>query len=550
MFDCLALSIFFALVFAISLDALGSTAVLTQHNDNNRTGADLTETTLTITNVNLNDFGLLYSRPVDDQVYAQPLVMTNVSVPGVGPRNLLIVATVNDTIYAYDADDVSVVAPYWTNSFIQPPNIVPPNSVDESAVNACSGSYQDITGNLGIIGTPVIDPNSGTIYVVVRTKEFPGDGTTNFVQKLHALDPTTGQDLGNSPAVIMATFPGAGDGGDGFTLPFDPLRLNQRSALLLVNGTVYICWASHCDNNPYHGWVMGYDASTLQQTTVYVNTPNGTQGGIWMSGQGPAADTNGNIYISSGNGSVDQTDRGQSFLKLTNDNSGTLTVASYFIPGNWIALNDVDSDLGSAGLLLVPGTSLAVSGSKGGEMYLVNRDDMGEISPSTKVNRNILQSWSLGPRSLHGSPVWWSTKSGSFIYLWASSKDHLRQYKLNKNKFKNSAHSKAIGGTGSPGGILSVSANGTNANTGIVWAVVNTTSSANHTSVPGTLHAFNAQKVSHELWNSDMNPRDTLGTLAKFVPPTIANGKVYMATFDGRVNVYGLLTAQPGLTKR
>ncbi len=549
-FRCLGLflhpSVFFAIGSAISLDAVGATAVLTQHNDNNRTGADLTETTLTITNVNTNEFGLLYSRPVDDQVYTQPLVMTNVSIPGVGSRNLLIVATVNDTIYAYDADDPTVTVPYWTNSFIQPPNIVPPDSADESAINACSGSYQDITGNFGIIGTPVIDLVSGTIYVVARTKEFGEDGSTNFVQKLHALDPTTGQDLSNSPVVITATFPGAGDGGDGFTLTFDPLRLNQRAALLLVNGTVYICWSSHCDNNPYHGWVIGYDASTLQQSTVFVNTPNGTQGGIWMSGQGPAADTNGNIYISSGNGSVDQTDRGESFLKLTNDSSGTLSVASYFVPGNWIALNDADSDLGSAGLLLIPGTSLAVSGGKAGEMYLVNRDNMGAISPSTKVNRNIIQSWSLGPRELHGGPVWWSTKTGSFIYLWAGFKDHMRQYKLNKNKFKNFAHSKTIGGGGSPGGILSVSANGTNASTGIVWAVVNT-SDANQATVTGTLHAYNAQKVSHELWNSDMNPRDSLGTLAKFVPPTIANGKVYMATFDGRVNVYGLIAAQPGL---
>jgi hypothetical protein len=512
------------------------TAVLTQHNDNYRTGDNLTETTLSVTNVNTSQFGLLYSRPVDDEIYAQPLIMTNVKIPGVGPRNLLIVATVNDTLYAYDADDPTVVAPYWTNTFVQPPNIVPPNVFD---VDGCG----NIDYNFGILGTPVIDPVSGTIYVVARTKEISG-GVTNFVQRLHALDSTTGQDRTNSPVVITATCPGVGDGGDGTNITFDPLWHNQRAALLLSKGTVYICWASHCDIDPYHGWVIGYNASTLRQTSVFMNTPNGSEGGIWMSGQGPCADAQGNIYLSSGNGSVDATDYGESFLKLTSNKHGGLNVASYFIPNDWSALDDADLDLGTAGLLLIPNTAFTVSGGKAGLMYLVDRNHMNKRTHSVTGPR-ILQSWSLGGGEIHGSPVWWRSASGSFMYVWAATPnwapvmDHLRQYKFARGQFTEIEQSATSNGYGSPGGILSLSANGVKLGTGILWAVVNQ-SDADGMTVQGTLHAYNAQNVSDELWNSDMVPGDVLGSLAKFVPPTIANGKVYMATFDGRVLVYGL----------
>lgn len=516
-------------------------AVLTQHNDNNRSGDNLNENLLNTSNVNSNQFGLLYARPVDDQIYAQPLIMTNVSVLGRGSHNLLIVVTVNDTVYAFDADDPSVVAPYWTNSFIQPPNIVPPNHTDESAIGACGGNYQDFSGNFGIVGTPVIDPASGTIYLVARTKEISG-GNTTFVQRLHALDATTGLDRSNSPVVINATYPGTGDGSDGTTIAFDPLRQNQRPGLALVNGIVYITWTSHCDNSPYHGWVIGYDAKTLQQTTVYNNTPNGSQGGIWMSGQAPAADTNGNIFLSGGNGSVDATDYGESFLKLTPSGT-TMDVASYFTPYNWSALDDADLDLGTAGILLIPGTKLAISGGKASVLYLVNRDNMGGLSGSTTADTNVLQSWTLGGGEIHGGPVWWSSTNGSFIYVWCDSSDELRQYQLTNGLFNTNGYAigGTIGGSGSPGGILSVSANGTNADSGIIWAVVNSTDDANQSVVPGTLHAYNALRVSDELWNSDMlPPRDSIGALAKFVPPTVANGKVYMATFGNQINVYGL----------
>lgn len=511
--------------------------VLTQHNDNNRSGDNLNETLLNITNVNKNEFGLLYSRPVDDQIYAQPLVMTNVSLLGRGTHNIVILATVNDTVYAYDADDPSAVAPYWQRSFINPPNVVPPRNTDESAVGACGGGYMDFSGNFGIVGTPVIDPVSKTMFLVVRTKE----NGANFVQRLHALDLSTGLDRANSPVVISATYAGTGAGSSGGVVSFDPLRANQRAGLTLANGMVFIAWSSHCDNGPYHGWVLGYNETNLQQQIVWNDTPNGSDGGIWMSGQAPAADTNGNIYVSTGNGTVDATDYGEAFLKLVPTN-GTMKVASYFIPYNWSSLNSGDLDLATAGILLIPGTSLAISGGKQGVIYLVNRDSMGGLS-SGNADTNILQSWSLNNNELHGAPVWWKGPNGSFIYVWPQSSDQLRQYELTNGLFNTTPYAlgSAIGGNGSPGGVFSISANNTNAGSGILWAVVNTKDDANQAVVTGTLHAYNAQNVSDELWNSDMVQRDSLGKLAKFVPPTVANGRVYMATFSGHLNVYGLL---------
>lgn len=511
-------------------------AVLTQHNDNYRTGANLHETTLNIYNVNTNRFGLLYTLPVDDQIYAQPLVMTNVNLLGRGTRNLLIVCTVNDTVYAFDADAPGATPPIWTRSFLAPPNVVPPRNTDMTG--ACGGNYKDFTGNIGIVSTPVIDPASGTLYVLARTREISGN-TTNFVQRLHALDVATGAERPNSPVVVSTAVPGTGDGGNGIV--FNPQKQNQRCGLALVNGVVYLAWASHCDWGPYHGWVIGYNATTLQRVVAWVDTPNGSEGGIWMSGAAPAADENGNLYLVTGNGTVDATDYGESFLKLT-PNNGTLLVSSWFTPYNWQALNNSDLDLGNAGLLLIPGTNLAISGGKAGVLYLVNRDQMGGLSSGT-ADTNIVQSWSPGSGQLHGGPVWWRCGTNSFLYLWPQSGNRLKQFQFTNGLFNTTPYAQGptLGGAGSPGGILSLSADGTNADTGILWATVNTTSSANQATVAGTLRAYEAKNVTNELWNSDLIPaRDALGNLAKFVPPTVANGRVYMATFSDRLNVYGL----------
>jgi hypothetical protein len=533
------------------LTARADVAVLTQHNDLARTGDNLKETVLNTGNVNTNAFGLVYTRPVDDQVYAQPLVMTNVSVPGKGVHNLLIIATVNDSVYAFDADDSTVSNAYWHTSFTNA-NAVPPNNSDIATLpnNGCGAMYPNISGNFGIISTPVIDPASGTVYVLARTREF----NTNFVQRLHALDITTGADRPFSPVQIAASVPGNGTNAINNVITFDPLMENQRSSLALVNGVVYIAWTSHCDTEPYHGWLMGYSTTNLQQLYVYCSTPDGSEGGIWMAGEAPSADASGNIYISVANGTTgsaldptDLTNRGESFLKLTPTGTN-LAITSWFTPYNWSTLNAMDWDLGSAGMLLIPGTSLAFSGGKQGVLYLVNRDNMGGLSSATNADTNIVQTWSLadGNEKLYGSPVWWDGPTNSYVYFWPGY-DYLYQYQFDRTNQVFLSSPAAQGSTllaydsgGHPGGMLSISANGTNAGTGILWAT-HPTADAQNAVQPGVLRAYNAQNVTNELWNSTKLSRDNVGNFGKFVPPTIANGKVYLATFSSRINVYGLL---------
>ncbi len=515
-----------------------SVAVLTQHNDDARDGANLQETLLNTSNVNTNQFGLLYTRPVDDQVYAQPLIMTNASILGKGVHNLVIVATVNDSVYAFDADDPRVTAPYWQVSFLGP-NIRAPRNSDMTG--ACGGNYKDFSGNLGIVGTPVIDPASGTIYLVARTLE---NGST-FVQRLHALDVATGLDR-VPPVVITATYAGDGAGSVGGVLTFDPQRQNQRPGLALANGVVYIAWASHCDWGPYHGWVIGYDASTLQRMVVYNDTPNGYNGGIWMSGQAPAIDSQGNLYLSTGNGSVDTAsslDRGESFLKLT-PNGGRLAVASWFTPYNWPVLEAGDVDLGSDGLMLIPGTSLVFGGGKQGMMYLVNRDKMGGLSGGSS-DTNIVQSFRVTNNQIHGGAVWWNGAGGPYAYVWPAAAA-LQQYRFDASSDKFAlpafAQGPSVAPNGQPGGILALSADGSKPGSGIVWASHQMSGDANQSVRPGILRAYDAGNVAHELWNSEqLSARDAVGNFAKFVPPTVANGKVYLATFSGRLDVYGLL---------
>jgi hypothetical protein len=522
-------------------------AVLNQHNNHFSTGANLNEWRLNVNNVNTNLFGLLYTRPVDDQIYAQPLIVTNVNIPGQGVDNLLIIATVNDSVYAYDADDPSITAPYWRVSFTNANAVAPRNS---DMTGACGGNYKNFSGNIGIVGTPVIDPVAGTIYFVARTKEFG----TNFVQRLHSLDITTGAERPNSPVVITATYSGGGAGSSGGIITFDPQKQNQRSGLAFVNGRVYIGWASHCDWGPYHGWFMAYDAITLQRVATYMTTPEGSSGGIWMSGAAPSADELGNIYVTVGNGNVgtsanrsDPINRGESFLKL---NATNLTIQSWFTPFNWQILENGDIDLGSAGILLIPGTTLALSGGKEGKLYLVNRDNMGGLSGSPTADTNVVQSFQVtglsDPDDIHGAPVWWDGPDGSYSYVWGEF-DYLRQFKFDSSAGKfilpHYAKSPTQAPNGMPGGMLSVSANGTNAGTGILWASHQYSGDANQQVRPGILHAYDAQNVSRELWNTEQfSARDTVGNFAKFCPATVANGKVYLATFSNRLNVYGLLT--------
>ncbi len=536
-------AIFFALVLA-AYAVNAQVNVLTQHNDLKRTGWNSNETQLTQSAVSSN-FGMLFKRAVDDQIYAQPLVVSNITVNG-KKRNVVYVATVNNSMYAFDADDTAANTPLWQVSLTYPGARAIKNS---DMTGACGGYYQDFSGKMGIVGTPVIDTVSNTLYVVARSVTTSG---ATFMQYLHALDITTGLEKTGSPVYITATYQGYGDGSNGSYITFDQQHENPRPGLLLYNGVVYISWASHCDWSPYHGWVIGYDAKTLLRKYVYNDTPDGGLGGIWMSGQAPAVDDNGIIYLSTGNGTVgngnagDTINRGESLLKLQPTGS-TLKVLDFFTPDDYQYLENNDLDYGVDGVLLIPNTNLSLSGSKESYLYLIDDNKMGGV---TSNNSNAIQmldvnaSYAFGAKELHGSPVYYKNNTGQeYIYAWADG-GHLKQFPFDRGADKFDTANKIVGYStlpdGEPGAMLSLSSNGSTVGTGILWASHPLQGDANQSVVPGELEAFDANDVTHELWNSNWNNRDAVGNLAKFVCPTIANGKVYMATFSNYLAVYGL----------
>ncbi len=550
--------ILFLIFSAISLNSVtAQTSVVTQHNDLKRTGWDSTETQLTQSYVSSGRFGELFTRQVDDQIYAQPLVVSNLFIGG-GTHNVVFVATVNNSVYAFDADDSATNTPYWQeNLTYDSAGYRPPTSADMAALGACHGNYTDFSGKLGIVGTPVIDTLTQTLYVVAKSVVV-ANGDSTFVQYLHALDITTGAEKPNSPVKITATF--ARD--DGSIIDFLPMTQNQRSALLLRNNVVYICWASYCDMPNFWGWIMGYDATSLVQKYVYNDSPRGGGAGIWMSGQGPAVDDDGNIYVATGNGQVgspitgdpnDTISRGESLLKLSTA-SGKLKVTDFFTPANYDFLNSKDLDYGSDGALLIPNTSLSLSGSKEGFLYLINDTAMGGTTTDNSNVRQVLDVNGGGTsffRNLHGSPVYFKDdKNNEYVYAWASSTadspGFLKQFPFDRNNMVFDTLNTIVGNTqlpsgGKPGGMLSVSSNGSESGTGILWASHPINGSTYNGLVPGVLQAFDATDITKELWNSNWSAkRDSIGRFAKFVCPTIANGKVYMATFSNVLNVYGL----------
>lgn len=513
----------------------GEVSVLTQHNDNTRSGLNGHETILTTSNVNANQFSKLFSLPVDDQVYAQPLVVSQLSISG-SPKNVVFIATVNNTVYAYDGDNGKL---YWKKNFTQP-GMRPPKNSDMTG--ACGGDYQDISGNIGIIGTPVIDAGSHEMYFVARST-----GNGNFVQYLHAIDITTGGEMAGSPVKISATFPGSGDGSSNNILSFDGQKENQRQGLTLVDGMVYVTFSSHCDWGPYHGWILGYDSKSLSQQIVFNDTPEGGDGGIWESGMGMAADANGNLYVAVGNGTVglngDPTNlinRGESALKLS-PSGHTLKVVSYFTPYNYQTLEEHDWDYGGMGAMLIPNSNYFLTGGKDGNLYLLNKDNMGGYSSSSN---NVQQNISLGQdASVHCQPAYYKGDSAEVVYVW-SENDQLRAFPFNRNSNKldvaNQITSSVPGPSGESGAVLSVSSNGNLPGTGILWASYPSSGDANQETRPGILRAFDASDVKKELWNNTQKTSDAAGAYAKFCSPTIANGHVYLATFSNQVVVYGL----------
>jgi hypothetical protein len=518
-------------------------SVTTQRYDDGRTGQNLSETILNTSNVNSARFGKLFTRDVDDEIWAQPLYMPNVTVPNVGTRNVLYVATVNNSVYAFDADKPGAAAPLWhVNITSSTPGARPFKDSDVYP------GYGDLRGNIGIVGTPVIDSVSQTIYFVARTKE-----SGKFYQRLHALDIATGAERPNSPVIINAKVEGTGLDSSNGVICFEPRVQNQRGALLLANGIVYITWGSHSDGGPFHGWIMGYDAVTLSQVFAKVITPSGESGGIWQSGAGPSADASGNVYLTIANGTVTAPsggqDYGNAFVKL----SPTGEVLDWFIPHDFAVLNFYDLDVGTAGVLLIPDTSLLASVGKAGKLYLLDRNNLGHFEPDS--DSQIVQSFMVaepqhdkpdGFGRNFSTPTYWNGPGGPYLYTWGSSEsDPGKMFRLSGGRLTPTPVSQTtVLAKGLPGGFLSISANGATAGTGVLWAVLGLgdASDAFDELPPSALYAFDATDLSHELWDSKQNAaRDDVGRLSKFNTPVVANGKVYVATSSKQIAVYGLL---------
>jgi hypothetical protein len=501
--------------------------VITYHYDNLRTGQNVNEATLTPANVKQATFGKLGEFPVDGLVDAQPLLLSNLAIPGKGNRNVLYVVTEHDSIYAFDADSISASGGtiLWQVTALL-------SGETTSDDRGCG----QVSPEIGITSTPVIDRSRNAIYVVAMSKDSQG----NYYQRLHALDLTTGKELFDAPTTIQATFPGTGDNSSNGTVIFDPKQYKERPALLQVGGTIYTMWSSHCDFRPYTGWIMAYSADTLAQTSVLNLVPNGSEGAIWMAGAGPGADANGNIYTILGNGDFDTTLNGQGFP--TNGNCGNcfakisstapLTLLDYFTPLNTVSESNSDTDFGSGGPLLLPDLvdasgktcHLAVGSGKDANIYVVDRDKMGKFNGSAD---NIYQQIN---GQLAGG-VWAKPSYFNNTVYYGAVGDSIKAFPIVNALLATSPSSQSSRSFTYPGAAPSISASGTT--NGIVWVVENTS--------PAVLHAYDATNLANELYNSNQaaNGRDQFSN-NKFITPMVANGKVYVGTSKS-VAVFGLL---------
>ncbi len=529
---------------ALLLVATASSAVAqdvtTWHNNNARTGVQHEEKVLTPANVAAASFGKVFSLPVDGDIYAQSLYLSQQKMPDGQLHNLLIVATERDAVYAFDADGKNPAGGYlWKRSLL-------PSG--ETWLSDNDVNTTDIAPDIGITGTPVIDPASGTIFVVAKSKTTAA--TPTFFQRLHALNVADGTEKLNGPTAIAATASGTGDGGA--TVSFNPLLNNQRAALLLVGArdtpggeSVVITWSSHGDNGLYHGWVIAYDAKDIsRQTGAWTDTPNGSQGGIWMSGGGLSADSSNNIFAADGNGTFDANtggkDYGDSAFRLQLGKSG-LTLADYFTPADQSSLNAVDNDMGTSAVLLLPRQkdplpNLAVTSDKSGTIYLLNRDKMGGF---TTPNDNSLQSFSNGNHGVHSSLAFFEKRlygafDGGPLETWDFDPE-LQQFVTPPES--QSAATYGCSGCDGGGATPSISANGS-AN-GIVWTLDNSGFGA----APAILHAYDPSNLAVEFFNSTQaaNNRDNAAVAVKFTTPTIRNGLVYVGGRNA-VTVFGLLS--------
>ena len=515
--------------------------VLTHHNDFYRTGVQSDETQLTPENVNPATFGKLFSLPVDGQVYAQPLWVGAYTMADGKPHNVLFVATAHNSVYAFDADGGNPHAGYfWRVSLMGP---------DETTVPAADTQVHDIFPEIGIIGTPVIDRTAGLIYVVSKSKLI-SSGKATYFQRLHALSLVNGREMMDGPVTIRAKVTGTGDGASGGTITFNALTENQRSALALADGSVWIAWASHGDVYPYHGYVMGFNARNLQQSTgVFVDTPNGSDGGIWMSGGGISVDPSGNLYLASGNGTFDANTKGgvnyaDSALKLT-PGKGRLDLATSFTPFDQNTFSAEDLDFGTSACTLIdnpggPFPHLLVTTDKIGKIYLIDRDLMGGYHQNT--NQNI-QTFNVGGFHVHSSLAFFN----SMIYLGLDG-GPLTAWAFNPgtglfDTTPITAPSSSLGcdNCDGAGSTPSISANGTT--NAIVWVL----NDSRYSKAPAVLQAYDSN-LDAELYSSTMAPngRDQADLAIKFTTPTIANGFVYVGG-ESSITVYGLLKNAPAI---
>jgi hypothetical protein len=544
--------------------------VFTYHNNLSRDGSNVQEYGLTASSVTPTTFGKLFSCAVDGAVYTQPLWVPGLSVGG-GTHNVIFVATQHDSLYAFDADQNPCVKLWKVNLL----DTLHGGTSGETPIiwNDVGNCFGDIYPEVGVTGSPVIDPATSTIYLVSSSEVGNAGGNCSynpgtFHRRLHALDLATGNEKFSGPVTIVAAVPGLGDGSSSGMVSLDPQKHHQRSGLALSGGTVYVAWAAHEDASPYHGWLLAYDASNLQQTGVFNTTPNGGLGGIWGGGGAPAIDSGGDIYVSTGNGVFDANsttvpfnDYGDSVLRIRPFTGATLNgvnlnLVDWFTPDDQQFLSSVDADLGSGAAILLPDQTigpahLLIEVGKEGVVYLIDRDNMGFFHPND--NNQIVQSFAGTGGGFWGTPAFW--QNGLYF---AGAGDNLRQFSFDPTTglFNPNTPSQSNQVYGFPDASPSISSQG--ASNGIVWAIEAglygyASPNAGGTNCyqapvppactgPAILHAYNAGNLAVEYWNSSMaaNQRDQAGNAVKFVAPTIANGKVYLSTRT-EIDVYGLL---------
>lgn len=509
------------------------------------------ETTLTPANVNASQFGKLGSFQSDGLVVAQPLYLSGLDMGGTtGTRNVIILVTEHDTIYALDADHLGS-PPLWQRSYLDSANGVVPLPDN-------FGGRTTLGGEVGITGTPVIDPSTGALYFVTVLSR---NGVAE--QWLRAVDVRTGKDFGTGSMKIQASVPGDGVSSANGQIAFDPSIQNQRAGLTMLNGMVLVAWGSFSDWGKYHGWLMAFDAGTLQLKAVFNPTPqhqaddaaqgpadHGGGGAIWQGGAAPSVDANGNIFLNTADGSFNADQGGNNYgdtlLKLQLS-GGNFQIVDWFTPFNQACIDLADLELGSGGVMLLPsdagGGKLAVAISKEGRLFMVNRDTLGHYQAGPN-DMQIVQEFMVGEHSCTSETAdaaegpGWNRFYGNAAYwngsLYAQTSNlSLKQYQLQNGTFNPTPVAESPSASGVRGGNIVISANG-NQN-GIVWAYEKSSTGQ------GILHAYDAMMVSHELWNSNMNAgRDQMVTGIGFGTPVVVGGRV-IATSDSTVSIYGEL---------